>query len=305
MFNKPSFPNHVKIVEVGPRDGLQNEAITIDTETKVELINRLSATGLPQIEVTSFVRQETIPQLADAEQVYKSITKKPETTYSALVPNEHGMLRALSVGTQEIAVFTAASETFNQKNIHCSIKESIQRFHKVLELAKDNNIKVRAYISCALGCPYEGKVNVEKVVNIAKTLHELDCYEISLGDTIGVGTAVQAQRLFAETMEVVPIEKIAIHFHDTRGQALTNIYACLELGASIIDASVAGLGGCNFAPGASGNVATEDVVYMLRGLNIDTGIDITSLINTGNFISDKLQHRNTSRVAQAGISPVQ
>ena len=304
MLNKPNFPKRVKIVEVSPRDGLQNETKAISTETKVEFINKLSATGLSHIEVTSFVRKDTIPQLADAEQVFEAITKKPGIIYTALVPNEQGMQRALSAGVQEIAVFTAASETFCQKNIYCNIEESIHRSQKVLQIATANDVKVRAYISCALGCPYEGKVNIQQVSKLAKTLYELGCYEISLGDTIGAGTVVSAQELFAEIMRVVPINRIAIHFHDTRGQALANIYACLEQGASIIDASVAGLGGCPYAPGASGNVATEDVVYMLDGLNIETGIDLSSLIETGSFISNELQRQTTSHVGQAGITSV-
>ena len=303
--NKSNFPNHVKIVEVGPRDGLQNETTPIDTETKIELIDRLSATGLSHIEVTSFVRKDTIPQLADAEQVFNAISKKPGVTYATLVPNEQGMQRALSVGAKEVAIFTAASDTFCQKNIHCSIEESIQRFQKVMQIAIANEVKVRGYISCTLGCPYEGKVNIKQVTTLAKRLYELGCYEISLGDTIGVGTATHAQEMFAQTMEVMPIDRIAIHFHDTRGQALTNIYACVQLGAEIIDTSIAGLGGCPYAPGASGNVATEDVVYMLNGLNIETGINLSMLLETGNFISKKLQRQNLSRVGQAGITSVQ
>lgn len=303
--NKSNLPKRVKIVEVGARDGLQNEVTPVDTETKIEFIDRLSATGLSHIEVTSFVRAETIPQLADAEQVFNTITKKSGVTYAVLVPNEQGMQRALSVGAKEVAIFTAVSETFCQKNTHCSIEESIQRFQKVMKIATTNEIKVRGYISCVLGCPYEGKVSIQQVTTLAKRLYELGCYEISLGDTIGIGTAVHAQEMFAETIEVIPVDRIALHFHDTRGQALANIYTCMELGASIIDASVAGLGGCPYAPGASGNVATEDVVYMLNGLNIETGIDLSMLIDAGNFISKKLQRQNLSRVGQAGITTAQ
>ena len=300
--NNSNLPKHVKIVEVGPRDGLQNESTFIDTKTKIDFIDRLSATGLSHIEVTSFVRNDAIPQLADAEEVFASISKKAEVIYAALVPNEEGMQRALSAGVKEIAVFTAATETFCQKNIRCSIGESIQRFEKVFQTAFANQIKVRGYISCVLGCPYEGKVSIQQVTNIAKRLYELGCYEISLGDTIGIGTANNAQALFAEVMKILPLDNIAIHFHDTRGQALTNIYACLQLGASVIDTSVAGLGGCPYSPGASGNVATEDVVYMLNGLNIDTGIDLSLLTETGSFISNKLQRQNTSHVGNAGIT---
>ena len=303
--NKTNFPKRVKIVEVGPRDGLQNEVTPVDTETKIEFIDRLSATGLSHIEVTSFVRKDTIPQLTDAEQVFEAIEKYPGITYSVLVPNEQGMQRALSVGAKEVAIFTAASETFCQKNTHCSIEESIQRFQKVMKIATTNQIKVRGYISCVLGCPYEGKVNTKQVATLAKRLYELGCYEISLGDTIGIGTAVQAQEIFATMMKVIPVDQIAIHFHDTRGQALINIYACMELGASIIDTSVAGLGGCHYAPGASGNVATEDVLYMLNGLNIETGIDLALLVNTGNFISEKLKRQTVSRVGQASMTTVQ
>lgn len=303
--NKTNFPKRVKIVEVGPRDGLQNEVTPVDTETKIEFIDRLSATGLSHIEVTSFVRKDTIPQLTDAEQVFEAIEKYPGITYSVLVPNEQGMQRALSVGAKEVAIFTAASETFCQKNTHCSIEESIQRFQKVMKIATTNQIKVRGYISCVLGCPYEGKVNTKQVATLAKRLYELGCYEISLGDTIGIGTAVQAQEIFATMMKVIPVDQIAIHFHDTRGQALINIYACMELGASIIDTSVAGLGGCPYAPGASGNVATEDVLYMLNGLNIETGIDLALLVNTGNFISEKLKRQTVSRVGQASMTTVQ
>ena len=303
--NKTNFPKRVKIVEVGPRDGLQNEVTPVDTETKIEFIDRLSATGLSHIEVTSFVRKDTIPQLTDAEQVFEAIEKYPGITYSVLVPNEQGMQRALSVGAKEVAIFTAASETFCQKNTHCSIEESIQRFQKVMKIATTNQIKVRGYISCVLGCPYEGKVNTKQVATLAKRLFELGCYEISLGDTIGIGTAVQAQEIFATMMKVIPVDQIAIHFHDTRGQALINIYACMELGASIIDTSVAGLGGCPYAPGASGNVATEDVLYMLNGLNIETGIDLALLVNTGNFISEKLKRQTVSRVGQASMTTVQ
>ena len=303
--NNSNFPKRVKIVEVGPRDGLQNEVTPVDTETKIEFIDRLSATGLSHIEVTSFVRADTVPQLADAEQVFNAISKKSGVTYAVLVPNEQGMQRALSAGAKEVAIFTAASETFCQKNIHCGKDESIQRFQKIMQIAIANEIKVRGYISCTLGCPYEGKVSIQQVAVLAKRLYELGCYEISLGDTIGIGTAAQAQEMFATTMEVMPVDQIAIHFHDTCGQALTNIYACMELGASIIDASVAGLGGCPYAPGASGNAATEDVVYMLNGLNIETGIDLALLVDTGNFISEKLQRQTVSRVGQASITTVQ
>lgn len=295
------YPSYVKIVEVGPRDGLQNEPCFVDTEIKVELIERLSETGLSAIEVASFVHPQAIPQLADAEAVFEGIKQRPGVSYSALVPNLQGLERALSVGVAEVAVFTAATETFNQKNIHGSIEESLARFKPVLDRAPSLGIKVRGYISCALGCPYEGRVDPKRVAGLAHRLYEMGCGEISLGDTIGIGTPLQAQGMLATAAEVVPIERLALHFHDTRGQALANILACLELGASIIDASVAGLGGCPYAKGATGNVATEDVVYMLEGMGIETGIDLERLIAVGRFISQKLGRENQSRVGRAGL----
>ena len=295
----PSYPPSVKIVEVGPRDGLQNEAAFLDTETKIAFINRLSETGLSVIEVTGFVRPDRVPQLADAEEVVRGIQKRPGVSYSVLVPNLKGLDRALAAGACEIAVFTAASETFSQKNIHCSIAESLERFRPVMEKARDKGVRVRAYISCCLGCPYEGEIDSRKVAVLAKQLCDLGCAEISLGDTIGVGTPLQAREMVTSVAGEVPIGCLAVHFHDTRGQALANILACLELGVATIDASVAGLGGCPYAPGASGNVATEDVVYMLTGMGIETGVDLTKLIEVGRLISERLGRANRSRVGQA------
>jgi hydroxymethylglutaryl-CoA lyase len=286
--NTPGAPDRVKIVEVGPRDGLQNEPRVVDTPTKIAFINRLSATGLTAIEVTSFVDPRSIPQLADAEAVVRGITRRAGVTYSALVPNLRGLERALSVGVDAIAVFTAASETFNQRNIHCSIEGSLSRFIPVLARAKSVDIPVRGYISCALGCPYEGEIKPRQVASLVEQLYAMGCMEISLGDTIGVGTPFQAQALVNTVAAVVPIERLAVHFHDTHGRALANIRACLKLGVSIIDASVAGLGGCPYAPGAPGNVATEAVVAMLEDMGIATGIDLDKLGQSRQFISTKL-----------------
>ena len=282
--NTHGAPDRIKIVEVGPRDGLQNESRVVDTPTKIAFIDRLSATGLTAIEVTSFVHPTSIPQLADAEAVVRGITRRAGVTYFALVPNLRGLERALSVGMDAIAVFTAASETFNQRNIHCGIEESLIRFTPVLARAKSLGIEVRGYISCALGCPYEGAIKPQQVASLAERLYAMGCAEISLGDTIGVGTPLQAQALVKTVAAVMPIERLALHFHDTHGRALANIRACLKLGVSIIDASVAGLGGCPYAPGAPGNVATEAVVAMLEDMGIATGIDLDKLGEAGRFI---------------------
>jgi len=292
-------PAKVRVVEVGARDGLQNEKTLVPTPIKVELIDRLSQTGLQTIEATSFVSPKWVPQLADAAEVYTAITKRPGVRYPVLVPNETGYERARAVGAMEIAVFTAASEAFNRKNTNASIDESIDRFMPVLERAKTENVAVRGYVSTVLGCPYQGAVPVSDVVRVARRLYELGCYEVSLGDTIGIGTPVKARDLLAAVSAQVPMTALAVHFHDTRGQALANILACLELGVSVVDASVSGAGGCPYAPGASGNVATEDVVYMLHGMGIDTGIDIGKLINTGRWLSEQLHRDNHSRVGQA------
>lgn len=294
------LPKRVKIVEVGPRDGLQNEPTAVDTCTKVEFINRLSATGLSVIEATSMVNPKWIPQLADAEAIYTQIIHHPGVSYPVLVPNLQGVARAIAVGADHVAVFTAASETFTQKNINCSIDESLERFIPVMELAKSKNLLVRGYISCTLGCPYEGKVRPETVADIAADLYAMGCHEISLGDTIGIGTPLQAQDMLRRVAKQVPLKHLAVHFHDTRGQALANIFACLELGISTVDASVAGLGGCPYAKGATGNVATEDVVYMLHGMGIETGIDLDELIKAGHYICEKLGRPINSKLGRIG-----
>ena len=293
------IPEKIQIVEVGPRDGLQNEKEWVPTETKIALIEKLADAGLTKIEATSFVSPKWVPQLKDAHEVFTGIKRISGVSYPVLTPNMKGFERALEADAKEIAVFSAASEAFTQKNTNCSIEESINRFQPVLEGAKKTNIPVRGYISCVLGCPYQGKVAVEDVVNIAAKMTEMGCFQISLGDTIGAGTPVQAKRMVQKVSEKVPVSKLALHFHDTRGQALANIYACLELGVTVIDASVAGLGGCPYAKGATGNVATEDVVFMLHGMDIETGIDLNKLIETGRFISGVLGRVPQSRVSVA------
>lgn len=293
------YPKHVTIIEVGPRDGLQNESSFVSSEHKIELINLLSQTGLKQIEATSFVSAKAIPQLADNELVFTSINKLPGISYSALVPNERGMLKALEAGVKEIAVFTAASESFNQRNINCSIQESIQRFKPVLELAKSHQIKVRGYISCVLGCPYEGEIRPQQVSEVSQQLIDLGIDEISLGDTIGVGTPRQTRLLLDKILTIVPLDSLAMHFHDTYGQAIANIDASLQYGVHRFDSSVAGLGGCPYARGASGNVATEDVLYLMHGLGIDTGVDIFKVVSAGDMICKVLNRKNQSKVANA------
>ena len=289
----------IQIVEVGPRDGLQNEKIWIETETKIALIEKLADAGLTKIEAASFVSPKWVPQMKDAFEVLSGIERRPGVTYPVLTPNLKGFERALEAGVTEVAVFGSASEAFSQKNINCSISESVERFRPVLEAAQKNSVRVRGYISCVLGCPYQGEVPFENVVNLAEKMLEMGCYEISLGDTIGIGTPLQAKKMVETVAEKVPVSNLALHFHDTRGQALANIYACLVLGVSVIDASVSGLGGCPYAQGASGNVATEDVVYMLHGIGIKTGVDIEKLIETGRFISDVFGRLPQSRVSCA------
>jgi len=291
--------NKIKIVEVSPRDGLQNEKQIIDLNTKLELIDRLVDSGLKNIEVTGFVSPKWVPQLADSAQLCQQLNRQHDINYSALVPNIKGMQAAIAGNIKEVAVFTAASESFTKKNINCSIAESLQRFEAVIALANQHDIRVRGYVSCVLGCPYEGEINPQKVAQIAEKLFKLGCYEVSLGDTIGTGTPLKAQHMFNSCLQVADIDKLALHFHNTYGQALTNIYACLQLGASIIDSSVAGLGGCPYAKGASGNVATEDVIYMLNGMNIETSINLHKLIETGNWISSALNKANSSQVGRA------
>ena len=294
-----SLPSLVRIVEVGPRDGLQNEKTFLPTATKVELIDRLSETGLQTIEATSFVSPKWVPQLADAVDVYTSIRRKTGVRYPVLVPNLQGYERARAAGATEIAVFTAASEAFNRKNINAGIDESIERFTPVIERAKGDGVAVRGYVSTVLGCPYQGEVPVADVVRVAKRLHQLGCYEISLGDTIGIGTPAKARAMLAAVAQEVPMSALAVHFHDTRGQALANILACLELGVAVVDASVSGAGGCPYARGATGNVASEDVVYMLHGMGISTGIDLERLIATGRWLSLQLNRGNSSKVGLA------
>jgi hydroxymethylglutaryl-CoA lyase len=293
------LPKQVKIVEVGPRDGLQKEPILVPTEVKIGLIDRLTASGLSAIEATSFVSPAWVPQMADNAKVMAGITRKPGVCYPVLVPNLRGFEAAVAAGAQEVAVFGAASETFSQKNINCSIAESMERFAKVTSAARKKGIRVRGAVSCALGCPYEGEVPPSAVASVAARLLELGCYEIFLGDTIGVGTPGQAQVMVDAVANKVPRERLAVHFHDTYGQALANILAVLERGISVIDSSVAGLGGCPYAAGASGNVASEDLLYMLNGLGIETGVDLDALILAGNYISDFLGRPSGSKVARA------
>uniref|UniRef100_T1IMT2 hydroxymethylglutaryl-CoA lyase n=1 Tax=Strigamia maritima TaxID=126957 RepID=T1IMT2_STRMM len=293
-----NLPSSVKIVEVGPSDGLQNEEEIIPTSVKVEFINQLSDTGLNVIETTSFVSPKWIPQMADHNLVMAQIDRKPNISYPVLVPNLKGF-QAAATGAQEIAIFGAASETFSKKNINCSIQESLQRFSHVMEAAKSAGIKVRGYVSCVLGCPYEGAIHPSEVAKVAIMLHQMGCYEISLGDTIGVGTPGSMKSMLTEVLIHLPPNVIAVHCHDTYGQALANILVALQMGISVIDSSVAGLGGCPYAQGASGNVATEDLVYMLDGLNIHTNVNLEKLILVGDFISTVLKRPSRSKVASA------
>jgi hydroxymethylglutaryl-CoA lyase len=293
-----AMPTHVRVVEVGPRDGLQNEPATVPAAVKIEFIERLAASGLPAVEATSFVSPRWIPQLADAAEVYGGLARLPDVAYPVLVPNLRGLERAVAVGVEEIAVFTAASESFNRKNINATIAESLERIRELAEPALARKMRIRGYISCVLGCPYEGPVAESRVVEVAQALFELGCYEVSLGDTIGVGTPVAARRMLWAVAGECGMERLAVHFHDTRGQALANIFACLEAGVAIVDASVAGLGGCPYAQGASGNVATEDLVYLLHGLGIETGIDLAKLVAAGHFICGHLGREPGSRVGR-------
>ncbi|MFQ3323387.1 MAG: hydroxymethylglutaryl-CoA lyase [Pseudomonadales bacterium] len=294
-----SLPTHVKIVEVGPRDGLQNEAVDVPAKVKVALINQLVDAGISYIEAGSFVNPKWVPQMANSEDVFTQLVHGDNITYAALTPNLKGFERALSVNATEVAIFAAASEAFSQKNINCSIAESIARFEPVMAAAKQANIKVRGYVSCVLGCPYQKDVPVSDVVKVSTQLFDMGCYEISLGDTIGTGTPIKVKELIAELSQVIPVEKLAVHFHDTYGQALANIYAALECGVAVVDSSISGLGGCPYAKGASGNVASEDLVYMLNGMGIEHGVDLDKLILAGNKISDFLQRDSGSKVALA------
>ena len=295
-----ALPAKVRMVEMGPRDGLQNEpGDMIATATKVELVNRLSAAGLTHIEVASFVSPKWVPQMANSGEVMQQISRVDGVTYSALTPNLKGFEGALAAQANEVAVFSAASEAFTQKNINCSISESLERFIPVIEQAKANGIKVRGYVSTVLGCPYAGEIAPEQVAAVSAELLAMGCYEISLGDTIGVGTPVKAKRMLEAVSKIVPMQQLAAHFHDTYGQAMANLYAVLEEGLAVIDSSVAGLGGCPYAKGASGNVASEDVLYMLNGLGIETGVDLHQLINTSHWITQQLGRSNGSKVSLA------
>ena len=289
----------VRIVEVGPRDGLQNESAMVATADKIELVDRLSATGLRSIEATSFVSPKWVPQLADAAEVMAGIHRRPGVSYPVLVPNEQRYERARAAGADEVAVFTAASEAFNRRNINASIDESIERFAPVLARAREDGVRVRGYVSTVLGCPYQGAVPVAEVVRVARRLHALGCYEISLGDTIGVGTPHQAREMLLAVATEVPMPALAVHFHDTYGQALANVAACVEAGVRVADSAVAGTGGCPYAKGASGNVASEDLVYMLHGMGIETGIDLEALADTGRWLASRLGRSTGSKVGRA------
>ncbi len=294
-----TYPTHVRVVEVGPRDGLQNEPSTVPTDAKVALIEALADAGLTSIEAGSFVSPKRVPQMADTAEVLARLRRRPGVGYPVLVPNLQGLDRALACGVEEIAVFGAASESFSQRNINCSIEESLDRFAPVAEKARAAGLRVRGYVSCALGCPYEGEVSADAVLHVAVSLLAMGCYEISIGDTIGTGTPLKARRLIERVASAVPPARIALHFHDTYGQALANILACLETGVSVIDSAVAGLGGCPYARGATGNVATEDLVYMLDGMGIQTGIDLDALAQAGRSISRRLDREPASDVARA------
>lgn len=290
--------DQVRVVEVGPRDGLQNEAVQIPCATKIALIERLAVCGLPVVEATSFVSPKWVPQLADADELMRELERQPGVDYPVLVPNLDGFERARRAGVDSIAVFTAASDAFNRRNINCDIEASLLRLRPVVEQALALGMRVRGYVSCVLGCPYQGEVAVADVVRVAAALQAMGCHEISLGDTIGVGTPRKATAMLAAVAEALPLAMLAVHFHDTRGQALANIYASLEAGVRSIDASVAGLGGCPYAAGASGNVATEDLVYMLHGLGLTTGIDLDALTATARWINGELRRAPASRLAR-------
>jgi hydroxymethylglutaryl-CoA lyase len=294
-----AMPKKVRIVDVGPRDGLQNEKMEVPTQVKLELIARLADAGLPAVEATAFVSPKWIPQMADHTEVLEGIRRKPGVSYPVLTPNLKGFEAARAAGATEVAVFGAASESFSKKNINCSIVESLERFRPVTEAARKADIKVRVYISCVLGCPYEGDIAPGKVAEVARALNDMGCYEISLGDTIGTGTPGKTKAMIEACAKAVPIERLAGHYHDTYGQALANIYASLEMGVATFDSSVAGLGGCPYAKGASGNVATEDVVYLLNGLGIATGIDLAKLVATGQWICGVIGKEPQSKAGKA------
>ncbi|KGY06855.1 hydroxymethylglutaryl-CoA lyase [Vibrio sinaloensis] len=293
-----SLPKRVKIVEVGPRDGLQNEA-SIPTHAKVALINQLSSSGLTHIEVGSFVSPKWVPQMADSDEVFKQITRNPDVIYAALTPNMTGFEAAMRAQADQVAVFASCSESFSQKNINCSIQESLDRFKPVIEKASQQGVAVRGYLSCIIDCPYEGKIQPEQVADIAQQLISMGCYEISLGDTIGTGTPLKVAQMLNAVMRRVDQSKLAVHFHNTWGQALANIYQALQIGVNVIDSSVAGLGGCPYAKGASGNVATEDVLYLCEGLGIDTGVDLRKVALSGWRVTQYLNRVPNSNVALA------
>jgi len=297
-----NLPTHVTLVDVGPRDGLQNEAQPVPAATKVELVHRLQSAGLREIEVTSFVSPKWVPQMGDNAEVMAGIQRQAGVRYSVLTPNMKGFEGALAAKADEVVIFAAASEAFSQRNINCTIAESIERFRPVAEAARAHGMKVRAAVSCALGCPYQGEVSIEAVDDVVQRLQDIGSHHIGIADTIGVGTAGQVQRVMEAAMKRVPLAELSGHFHDTYGQALTNIFACLQLGVHTFDASVAGLGGCPYAKGATGNVATEDVVYLLHGLGIQTGIDLDKLVDAGAFISQALGRPTASRVARATLA---
>jgi hydroxymethylglutaryl-CoA lyase len=293
------LPDQVTIVEVGPRDGLQNENKLVPLDVKLQLINQLAAAGLQVIETTSFVSPKWVPQMADAFQLMQKLQRKKDVRYPVLTPNLKGFESAIQAGAREVAIFAAASETFSKKNINCSINESMDRFEPIMARAGELNIPVRGYVSCVMGCPYEGQVSPAAVVDVASRLYQMGCYEISLGDTIGVGNPKLARQLIHKVSEKIPVENLAAHFHDTYGQALANILAVLQLGIKTVDSAVSGLGGCPFAKGASGNVATEDVVYMLHGMGIETGISLPELMDAGTMISNHIGKKSNSRVTLA------
>jgi len=299
------IPKNVRIVEVGPRDGLQNEKSVVPTNVKVEFISKLTAAGLTHVEATAFVSPKWVPQMADHREVLSAVSKdrKGGVTFPVLTPNIKGYQSALECGASEVAIFGAASESFSKKNINCSIEESLSRFEPVVEAAKSDGVKVRGYVSCVVGCPYEGKIQPEKVAWVAKTLYDMGCYEISLGDTIGVGTPGSIDTMLSAVTRVVPVSSLALHCHDTYGQALANILTGLRHGVSVLDSSTAGLGGCPYARGASGNVSTEDVVYMLHGMGIETGVNLDMVIEAGRYISSFLNRESMSKVAKATHKP--
>lgn len=294
-----TLPSKVKIVEVGPRDGLQNEKQIVPTAIKIELINRLADAGIRVIEATSFVSPKWVPQMGDNAAVMQGIKRQPATVYPVLTPNLQGFDTAIQAGASEVAIFAAASESFSRKNINCSIVESLKRFEPILSSASALEIPVRGYVSCVVGCPYEGAIAPGQAASVAKTLFDMGCYEVSLGDTIGVGNPASIKRLIKVCAQQIPIEKLAGHYHDTYGMAIANIYASLQMGMAIFDSSIAGLGGCPYAEGASGNVATEDVVYLLQGLGIETGIDLAKLAVIGDWISSALNRPNGAKAGRA------